>query len=142
MSDEDFFVGKFDYSFAYANNPKGRVSRAISIRPVPLGTDAVCVCGCDDPILNNLRLRGYEGKYEVSLCRRHGTRFTDFLLSLAEIKTQRWLDGWEIACDSCGVGCRREPHKWLTKPPTKGTWAGAFANILCEDCYDMETLFA
>lgn len=70
-------------------------------------------------------------------CHAHAGLFSEDYDMQADLKVKAWDDGWEIVCDFCGAFCPDKPHVYRNTTPPR-----AYKHTLCEECYDMETLFA
>ena len=78
-------------------------------------------------------------------CHTHARLFIEDYNMETDRKVKGWEDGWEIACDFCGAFCPDKPHVYRHKPHYEskvGGEASEYTHALCEECYDVETLFA
>lgn len=112
-------------------------------------------CGCCEAdahfqivMFDTIRKDGKaQEKTTLFACHRDARLFAEDYHLQTDRKVKAWDDGWEIVCDSCGEFCPDKPHVYRHKPLYDSKVARSegepreYTHALCEECYDVETLF-
>jgi hypothetical protein len=109
------------------------------------------LCGCCEKeataqiVLHDTRFSGGAcPKTTLFACTRCTVEFTQHSHKFSLLRNLRWEDGWEVPCDYCYDNCPTSPviHQYTPWLGKDAGIAARFANMICEDCKEMESLFA
>ena len=133
--------------------PRADDGRMLNVRKVYHTEYSMGQCGCCEAdahfqitMFDTIRKDGKAAdKTTLFACHRDARLFFEDYHMQTDLKVKAWDDGWELVCDFCGAFCPDKPHVLRRKPlyesKTGGSWS-EYSHALCEECYDVETLFA